>query len=99
MSSYSTKNYTAHGGAETVIGGKLTFLQGAQVEGLLEILGETPGGFPQMPNQAPSEATTVAALREDFNRLLTGLIEIGLMASATVAPPVDSEGESEPTDE
>ena len=32
--SYSTKNYAAHGGGEWVIGGKLTVLEGATVEGL-----------------------------------------------------------------
>ena len=31
MSDYQTRNYTAHGGKETVIGGKLTFLPGAAV--------------------------------------------------------------------
>ena len=28
---YNTKNYAAHGGAEWVIGGKLTILEGAEV--------------------------------------------------------------------
>ena len=32
MSDYQTRNYTAHGGKETVIGGKLTFLPGAEVK-------------------------------------------------------------------
>ena len=31
---YNTRNYAAHGGAEWVIGGKLTILEGATVEGL-----------------------------------------------------------------
>lgn len=39
MSTYQTKNYTAHGGAETIIGGKLTFLPDATVEGLTALLG------------------------------------------------------------
>ena len=30
---YNAKNYFAHGGNELVIGGKLTFLPGAEVEG------------------------------------------------------------------
>ena len=30
---HNTKNYMAHGGNELVIGGKLTFLPGASVEG------------------------------------------------------------------
>lgn len=29
---YNTKNYFAHGGEQLVIGGKLTFLDGAEVE-------------------------------------------------------------------
>ena len=33
---------------------------------------------------ADSEATTVAALREDFNTLLAALRKAGLMASAAV---------------
>jgi len=33
---YNTRNYAAHGGAEWVIGGKLTVLPGATVEGLTE---------------------------------------------------------------
>ena len=31
--SHTTKNYFAHGGEELVIGGKITFLPGATVEG------------------------------------------------------------------
>ena len=31
---YNTRNYAAHGGGEWVVGGKLTFLEGATVEGL-----------------------------------------------------------------
>ena len=31
---YNTRNYAAHGGGEWVIGGKLTVLEGATVEGL-----------------------------------------------------------------
>ncbi len=77
------RNYHAHGGSEWVIGGKLTFLPGATVEGAeglfdLPTVGE-PLVLPAIPN---SEATTVAALREDFNRLLTQLREAGLMAVA-----------------
>ena len=35
---YITKNYAAHGGNEWVIGGKLTFLEGAETEGLEALL-------------------------------------------------------------
>lgn len=77
------RNYHAHGGSEWVIGGKLTFLPGAVVEGAeglfdLPTVGE-PLILPAIPD---SEATTVAALREDFNRLLAQLREAGLMAVA-----------------
>ena len=79
--SYSAKNYFAHGGNELVIGGKLTFLPGAEIEGsdalpaTLAVEDVAP-----IPNQAASEATTVAALRDDFNALLTKLKSAGLMA-------------------
>ena len=74
MDDYQTKNYTAHGGRETVIGGKLTFLPGATVEGLSEAL-----SMPKAPFLPDSEAATVAALREDFNALLNTLRAVGLM--------------------
>ena len=34
---YNTRNYAAHGGGEWVIGGKLTVLEGATVEGLTAV--------------------------------------------------------------
>ena len=45
MSDFSTRNYFAHGGNELVIGGKLTFLPGATVEGAEGLL--------DMPDTAP----------------------------------------------
>ena len=110
-----TKNYFAHGGNELVIGGKLTFLDGAEVnnfpgggsgggsytlpaasagtlggvkvgsglsvtaDGVLSANSITPAAA-----QADSEATTIAALKEDFNTLLAALRIAGLLAS--VAP-------------
>ena len=74
MEDYQTRNYTAHGGRETVIGGKLTFLPGAEVSGLGEAL-----SMPKVPSLPNSEAATVAALREDFNTLLNTLRAVGLM--------------------
>ena len=76
----TTKNYFAHGGNELVIGGKLTFLPGATVEGG-EGLFDLPagGGGTMLPFLADSTATTVAALREDYNRLLAALRTAGLM--------------------
>ena len=76
MSDYQTRNYTAHGGKETVIGGKLTFLPGAEVEGLEALLPSAQ--LPQLPAQADSVATTIAAL----NALLSKLRAAGLMESA-----------------
>lgn len=83
------KNYTAHGGNETVIGGKLTFLPGAQVEGLGDLLDLPGGGAPMVAaNQADSTASTVAGLKDDFNALLAKLKVAGIMvADAEPATP------------
>lgn len=70
----NTRNYHAHGGAEWVIGGKLTFLPGATVEGA-DGLFDLPTGT-KLPAVADSEATTVAALREDYNRLLAAFDQL-----------------------
>lgn len=90
--SYQTKNYTAHGGAETVIGGKLTFLAGAEIDdqaGAIAGAAVTPAAA-----QADSEAATVAALKSDFNDLLAKLRAAGLMAAEAVAeePAENTEG-------
>lgn len=78
---YSAKNYFAHGGSELVIGGKLTFLPGAEIDGADALPAAfADEAFAQISNQAASEATTVAALREDFNSLLDKLKTAGLMA-------------------
>ncbi len=72
----STLNYTEQGGAKTIIGGellvkgKLILDPDAKIEGLFKI-----------ENQEPSDATTVAALREDLNTLLISLKNSGLMSS------------------
>ena len=76
------KNYFAHGGNELVIGGKLTFLSGATVEGgdgFFDVPAgsESPGAC--LPFLEDSTATTVAQLREDYNRLLAALRTAGLM--------------------
>lgn len=75
----NTRNYHAHGGNEWVIGGKLTFLPGATVEGA-EGLFDVPISA-QIPSIPASTATTMAALREEFNALILGLKASGLMAS------------------
>ena len=88
-----TKNYHAHGGSEWVIGGKLTFLPGATVEGGDGLFGENDPGFTQMPNQAASTATTIALLKDDFNALLAALKTAGLMvADAPVEENADEGG-------
>ncbi|MDL2205783.1 Head fiber protein [Eubacteriales bacterium OttesenSCG-928-N13] len=82
----STRNYHAHGGNEWVIGGKLTFLPGATIEGADIILdGASVAKLPHVPD---SEATTVAALREDYNALLSVLRSAGRMAHDTDDEPV-----------
>ena len=120
---HNTKNYMAHGGNELVIGGKLTFLEGAEVEnfpggggggdsytlptasastlggvkvgsglsvtaeGVLSADGVTPAAA-----QADSTATTIAALKEDFNTLLAALRTSGLLAAASEETPAQDEG-------
>lgn len=88
---YNTKNYFAHGGNELVIGGKLTFLEGAEVENF-------PSGnanSAEAPYVADSEATTVAALKSDFNSLLAVLRTAGILSATapeTAEPPAGGEG-------
>ena len=78
----NTHNYFAQGGNELVIGGKLTFLPGATVEGAEGLFDLPRGEECALPYIPDSEAGTVAALREDFNRLLSALREAGVIASA-----------------
>ena len=82
---YNSKNYFAHGGEQLVIGGKLTFLDGAEVE---NFPGSTSGTAASgtAPYVADSEATTVAGLREDYNRLLSALRTAGLLAQEAGDP-------------
>ena len=84
---YNTRNYAAHGGAEWVIGGKLTILEGAEVTGLAATAApasaDTLGGVKQAANQADSTASTIAALNLEFNSLLAKLKAAGIMAPDT----------------
>ena len=82
--SSSTRNYHAHGGNEWIVGGKLTFLPGAVVEGAEGLFDTAPAA--KLPFVAESEATTVAALREDFNALLAVLKAAGIMEDKAAAP-------------
>ena len=88
---YNTKNYFAHGGEQLVIGGKLTFLEGAEVENF-------PGGntnSTEAPYVADSEATTVVALKSDFNALLAALRTAEILSATapeTTETPAEGEG-------
>ena len=82
--SSSTRNYHAHGGNEWIVGGKLTFLPGAVVEGAEGLF--DPASTAKLPFVVESEATTVAALREDFNALLTVLKAAGIMEAEAAEP-------------
>ena len=87
-----SKCYFAHGGNELVIGGKLTFLPGASVEGaegMLDLHTEVPE---RLPFLADSTATTVAQLREDYNRLLSVLRDAGIIAPLQEVIPDDRDG-------
>ena len=64
MTNCITRNYHAHGGSEWVIGGKLTFLPGATVEGAEGLFDLPPGGGAALPYIAESEAATVAPGRK-----------------------------------
>ena len=79
MNKYQPRNYTAHGGKETVIGGKVTFLPGAEAEGLpAAVL------MPKVSALPDSDAKSVAQLREDFNALLGALRAAGLLVPEAV---------------
>ena len=68
METNVSKNYSCDGGDKLVIGGALEFT----AEGVLE-------GFPGAENQAPSTATQIAQLKNDFNALLVKLKNAGIM--------------------
>ena len=77
----NTHNYFAQGGNELVIGGKLTFLPGATIEGGDDLFGQPPS-FEPIGYVADSEATTIAALKDDFNALLAAIRTAGLMVTS-----------------
>ena len=87
---HNTKNYFAHGGNELVIGGKLTFLPGASVEGadgLFDLPSDEGCQIPYIPN---STAPTLASFKEDYNRLLQALREARIMAAEPIEVPGDA---------
>ena len=79
MNKYQPRNYTAHGGKETVIGGKVTFLPGAEVVGLPEAV-----MMPKASALPDSDAKSVAQLREDYNALLGAFRAAGLLVPEAV---------------
>ena len=90
----NTKNYVAHGGGEWVIGGKLTFLPGAVVEGgegLFDGAAESGTARGQIAFIPDSTATNATQLRESFNGLLAALRTAGIMAPAEVMKPASEE--------
>ena len=98
---YNSKNYFAHGGEQLVIGGKLTFLEGAEVENFPgSANGNAASGT--APYVADSEATTVANLKNDFNALLAALRTAGVLSAtapaATEPETTDPETPSEGTE-
>lgn len=92
---HNTKNYFTDNGNELVVGGKLTFLEGAEVDGAEGLFNDSANqGFSKADYLADSTATTVAALKEDFNGLLAALRTAGLMeaeASETPGPTPEDE--------
>jgi hypothetical protein len=95
----TARNYHAQGGNHWVIGGKLTFLPGAVIEGGEGLFGNTDPDIPLVANQPDSDATTVAALRADFNALLAALRGAGYMVvDATGGQATIESNTTEPTD-
>ncbi len=99
--SSSTKNYTAQGGALTVIGGELQILGRLTVDPDAEVVGlfgarvgeaELVGVGP-VDAQPDSTATSVAQLREDFNALLGKLRAGGILADGSEPAVPASDGE------
>lgn len=88
---HNTRNFHAHGGNEWVIGGKLTFLPGATVEGAEGLFDLPKSAETPLPALPDSTATTVAALREDYNALLAALRASGLMTVPEAEPSVGGE--------
>ena len=76
----NTHNYFAQGGNELVIGGKLTFLPSATIAGGGDLF--TPSApIDQIAYVPDSEATTIAALKDDYNALLAAIRTAGLMVT------------------
>ena len=81
---YNSKYSFAHGGEQLVIGGKLTFLDGAEFDNVPGSTNETAASG-TAPYVADSEATTVANLKNDFNALLVALRTAGVLSATAPA--------------
>jgi hypothetical protein len=92
---YNTKNYTEQGGDKTVIGGVLEVKDG----GLIKIKeGALITGLPIASNQANSTATTISALKDNFNDLLAkfkdaGFMEFDVWNLSVAKAPITTEGQ------
>lgn len=91
--SYATRNYMAHGGEELVIGGKLTFLPGATVEGTEGLFDSNTTAPAPQPAIADSTANSVTALRTDLNTLLAVLRTVGILATVPTDQALDAPSE------
>ena len=83
---YNTKNYMAHGGGELVIGGKLTFLEGAEVE---NFPGGGGGGSYTLPT---ASASTLGGIKVG-----SGLTITDGVLSADGITPAAAQADSEAT--
>jgi len=92
---YNTKNYTEQGGDKTVIGGVLEVKDG----GLIKIKeGALITGLPIASNQVNSTATTISALKDNFNDLLAkfkdaGFMEFDVWNLSVAKAPITTEGQ------
>jgi len=92
---YNTKNYIEQGGDKTVIGGVLEVKDG----GLIKIKeGALITGLPIASNQANSTATTISALKDNFNDLLAkfkdaGFMEFDVWNLSVAKAPITTEGQ------
>lgn len=82
---YNSKNYMAHGGGELVIGGKLTFLEGAEVENF-------PGGGGGSYTLPIASASTLGGIKVG-----SGLTITDGVLSADGITPAAAQADSEAT--
>ena len=79
---YTTKNFFTDGGDTLVLGGNVVFTEDAVVDDQRTSLpsgGGDSSAIKPVQEVADSTATTVVALKDDFNTLLARLRESGLL--------------------